>query len=414
MRIGTLQAHLRARAAVYRRRAKLGRIARAALRRLSWLLVGIALSPLAPVLHLLGVRRLTLGVTHIGHLAVEPDCFLKARALGELPNRRWFFLAPRGMVANEHLLSYWTPHIPAVRHPLVGRAVASMITLGLMTYDVSRYVLRYDRGADIYRLNARWGDRPPLLELTSEDEDWAQEMLSRLGLPAGAWFVCVHAREPSFLPEDELIQRYRNSNPLALIPAIQEITARGGWCIRMGDPSSQPLPPIEGLVDYAHHPLRSPRLDVILCARTTFFLGNTSGISLLSSVFGRPVLRANAVPLSALAPGPADLSLLKLYWSRRERRLLRFDEVLGTPAASYRYASQFDAAGIEVRENSAEEIAEAAVEMLDVLNGARAYTPEEEELHRRFMSLLRPRDYGYGAASRVSASFLRAYSHLLP
>jgi putative glycosyltransferase (TIGR04372 family) len=283
-----------------------------------------------------------------------------------------------------------------------------------MRYDTGRYVQWYDRSQEIYRLNAQWAGRPPLLALTPEDVTWGREMLSSLGLPPDAWFVCVHARESGFSPHDEVMHRYRNADPEALIPAMREIVTRGGWCLRMGDPTTRPLPPIPGVVDYAHHPMRSARLDVVLCAKARFFIGNSSGLALVSSVFGRPSLLVNAVPMSGLGVLASDLTVPKLYWDSRKRRLLRFDEILGTPAGSYRFATQYQRAGIEVRDNSPDEILDATSEMLDKVEGCHLPFPEDEQLQQSFMLLLRPNDYAYGAASRISAAFLRKYRHLLP
>jgi putative glycosyltransferase (TIGR04372 family) len=145
-----------------------------------------------------------------------------------------------------------------------------------------------------------------------------------------------------------------------------------------------------------------------------FFIGNSSGLALVSSVFGRPSLLVNMVPMSGFGILPVDLAVPKLYWDIHHRRLLRFDEVLGRPAGSYRFAAQYEHAGLELRENSPDEILDATIEMLDTLEGH--YTPrgDDERLQRSFTSLLQPNDYGYGAASRVSAAFLRKYRHLLP
>jgi putative glycosyltransferase (TIGR04372 family) len=376
--------------------------------------LGLLLSPVAIALHIAGFRRLTFGTARIGHLAAEPDSFLKACALGELPRRRWFFVAMPRKIANEHLLSYWTPRIPVVRNPVVGSTIIGMTSLGLMRYDTGRYVQWYDYTQEIYRLNAQWAGRPALLALTPEDVTWGCEMLSSLGLPPDAWFVCVHARESGFSPQDDVMSRYRNSDPEALIPAMTEIVRRGGWCVRMGDPTTRPLTPLPGVIDYAHHPLRSARLDVVLCAKARFFLGNSSGLAFVSSVFGRPSLLANMVPMSGLGILPSDLTVPKLYWNISERRLLRFNEILGRPAGSYRFATQYERAGIEVRENSPEEILDATIEMLDTITERYFPSREDEWRHQTFMSLLRPNDYGYGAASRVSATFLQKYRHLLP
>jgi len=378
------------------------------------LLLGLLLAPLGLVLHLAGFRRLTFITARVGHLAAEPDCFLKARALGELPERRWFYLAPADRVTNASLGSYWSALIPTLRNPLACRAVAGMSALGLLRHDTTDYVLAYDRAAQIYRIQKSWGNRPPLLSLTPEDAAWGAESLRALGLPPRAWFVCVHAREGGFAPHDEAVQRYRNSDILSRLPALREIVARGGWCIRMGGANVPPLPEAPGVVDYAHHPLRSERLDVVLCAQARFFLGDSSGLALVSSAFGRPSLLVNMVPFAALGVLPFDLSIPKLYRHRREGRLLRFDEILGTPAASYRFAEQFERAGIELVENSPEEIREAALELLDRPEGLWTACPEDERLQRRYFSLQGPRDYGFGAASRVGAAFLRKYRHLLP
>jgi len=379
---------------------------------LGWFLIGLLLFPLTLVLHLAGFRRLPFITARIGHLAAEPDCFLKSRALGELPTRRWFFLAPSRTVANEHLVSYWTASIPAVRHPLLCRAIAGMTSLGLMRQDTRSYVMDYDRAAQIYRIQKELGDRPPILSLTPDDAEWGKESLRALGLPPGAWFVCVHARETGFASHDDAVQRYRYSDIGTRLPALREIVSRGGWCLRMGGPASPPLPEIPGVVDYARHPLRSARLDVLLCAMARGFIGDSSGLALLASAFGRPSLLLNMVPLSGLGTLPADRSIPKLY--RAGGRLLRFDEILGSPAASFRFAAQYDRAGIELVDNSEEEIREATVEFLDRLDGRSLVDPEEDRLQARFQSLLGPRDYGYGAVSRVSGTFLRRYRHLLP
>jgi len=412
-RLGTLFARIAARIERARRDG-LGRTAVEVARLFVRVVVGLLLSPVTLALHLAGFRRLTFITSRIGHLAAEPDSFLKARALGELPARRWFFLAPKGQVVNEHLLTYWAPLIRVVRHPLVCTVLAAMSSTRLMRYDTGRFVLWLDHSQDIYRLNAAWKGRPPLLALRPDDERWGAEMLEALGVPPGAWFACIHAREGGYSPQDEATHAHRNGSVEALVPAMQEIVRRGGWCIRMGDPTARLLPAMVGVIDYAHHRLRSARLDVYLCARARFFLGNTSGIALVSSVFGVPSVLVNMVPMSVLGVMPFDLSIPKLYRRLRDGWLLPFGEIFGTQAANFRFAHQYQRAGIEVVENTAQEILEVTVEMLERLDGRFFARPGDEALHTAFMSLLRPGDYSYGAASHVGATFLRQRQDLLP
>lgn len=372
------------------------------------------LLPLTLVLHLAGFRRLTVLVGRIGHLAAEPDSFLKARALGMVAPGRYFMLAPRHAVANTTMLDCWRTRIAVVGQPLACWVLGAMSRWLLMKHDMSRYVLKLDASQDIYRINADWAGRPPLLAVSAADRTWSDGQFAGLGLPHGAWFVCVHVREPGFSPADEAAHSYRNSDPRALRAAMAEIVRRGGWCVRMGDPTMTVLEPMPGVIDYAHHRLRCGRLDVLLCARARFFLGNTSGLTLVSSVFGVPSALANLVPLSVQAFLPSDLGIPKLVRDVRTGHVLPFAELLGSAMGDFRYTRLYLDAGIEAVENTPEEILELTVEMLERTAGTYAAMPEDEALQRRFMALLRPGHYAYGTAARVGAAFLRRHAHLLP
>lgn len=374
--------------------------------------VWLMLLPLSLLLHGVGFRRLTVLTGRIGHLAAEPDSFLKARALGRVGGGRYFMLAPPHLVANQAMLNYWRPHIYVIERPWLCWIIAAMSRWLVMRHDMSRYVLRLGASQEIYRINAAWAGRKPLLELTESDRQRAAQAFRDLGLPADAWFVCVHVREPGFSPVDEDAHAYRNSDPTAVLPAMHEIVRRGGWCVRMGDPSMTPLPPLPGVIDYANHPLRSAHLDVLLCASARFFLGNTSGLTLVSSVFGVPSALANLVPLAVLPFLSGDLGIPKLLRSCRDGRILSFPEIMHSPIADFRYTRQFVSAGLEVMENTAEEIEELAVEMLEQLEG-RSTVAGHEDLQNRFMALLRPGHYGYGSAARIGGMFLHRHRTLL-
>jgi putative glycosyltransferase (TIGR04372 family) len=322
-------------------------------------------------------------------------------------------LAPRGRVANVAMLGYWKRLITVVEDPATCWVLRALSHWGLMKYDMSRYVLRLNASQEIYPINAEWRGRAPLIALSDADRDWSDARFLELGLPPGAWHVCVHVREAGFSPGDEVVHAHRNADPKAVQPAMAEIVRRGGWCVRMGDPSMTPLDPAYGVIDYAHHPLRTARLDVALCARARFFLGNTSGLALVSSVFGVPGALANMIPISILGILPSDISIPKLL-RIRDGRFLSFAEALDSEIGDFRYAELYARAGLTAVENSGEEILELVREMFDRLEGRCAWHPEDEMRQRRFMALLRPGHYSYGAASTVSAAFLRRHQDLLP
>jgi len=382
-------------------------------RRCAMELLWLILLPLGLLGHLLGFRRLYAQTWHIGHLAADIDTFLKEERLGFLPSKRWFMVASPKLVANSHLLTYWSELIPVVSAPFWAFTLDLASRRWVMRKDLSRYISGYFGTQEIYRINRLWGDRPPILRLRTEDDAWAQRELERLGLPKDQWFVCVHVRERSYIPKNEAITSYRNASIANTIPAMEEIVRRGGVCVRMGDPGMTPLPEIPGVIDYARHPMKSERLDVILCAKARFFLGCTSGLSFVSTIFGVPVVQANMIPVETLGIRPCDLSMPKLVWNKTLKRHLRFDELMGSRTGGYFFTHQYHRAGLQAEENSREDILDLVSEMIDRLDGRFIETETDSKLHAAYLSLFRPGHYSYGADSRVGLGFLRRHRDLL-
>ena len=381
--------------------------------RLIGLTVGIVLLPLTLFLHLVGYRHVTVFTDRIGHLALELDCLIKEQQLGLISARKWLILAPPNRVANNHLLNYWQPFVHVISNRVICFLVASMSRWGLMRFKIDRYVRATYKVQAAYGINAKWADRSPILSLTSEDQKWGADRLKELGLPERAWFVCVHAREGGYSPIDEELHIHRNCRIENTISAMQEITSRGGWVIRIGDPSMQRLVPMDKVIDYAHHPLKSQRLDIILCAMARFILGNTSGISLVGTVFGVPCALANMVPLAALGVGNRDISIPKLYWSLNENRHLTFMEIFASKASQYHYNSEFVLRGLEPVENSLDEIKELAIDMMERHGDYPSSKHSDVSLSDEFISMLGPNHYSFGASSCVSESFLKRHLSLL-
>jgi putative glycosyltransferase (TIGR04372 family) len=376
--------------------------------------LGLLLLPVTAILHLAGYRHVTIFTDRIGHLALEPDCLLKEQILGRIPPKKWIMLAPSGRVANEHLLSYWQPHFSIVRNGLACFLVVSMSRWGLMRTNISHYLRAIGKAQAAYRIYAEWDSRPPSLHLTSEDCAWGEKMLGQLGVPSGAWYVCAHVRESGFSPVDEELHWHRNSDIENTIPAMDEIIKQGGWVIRIGDPTMKPLPPMRHVIDYAHHPMKCPRLDIILCARARFILGNSSGIALVGTIFGVPCALANLIPVSTLWLTNRDISIPKLHWSRKQSRHLRFDELIDSSVANFQYASLYEREGIVPVENTAEDILLLVKEMLDRLAGRFTEMPGDAELLDYARTFSKPGHYAFGSQARMAISFLRHHTDLLP
>ena len=344
----------------------------------------------------------------IGHMALEPDCFVKEGLLGLRPQVKEIWLAPENLVANKHLLRYWEQHLRIWKSPMARLLlpVAKSEELG------KSYAVPLGKAALYPKIQSAWGDRAPLLKLTQKDYEQGWAALREMGLPPGAWFVCIHNRESGFY--NDPVQRFRNGDIRSYLPAIEMIVEQGGWCVRMGDSTMTPLPAMPRVIDYTRHGVKSDRMDVFLCAACRCFLGCNSGLVFVTNVFGGTAAMVNMIPLPAGLPyGTRDVGIPKLIWSSRENRCLTFKEIFNSPVGDFRSTRLYEDAGLRIVDNTPDEIREVTMELLEISAGTIRYSAEDEELQRRFKALMRLHHYSYGAQSRVGRHFLRKHANLL-
>jgi Putative Zn-dependent protease, contains TPR repeats len=349
----------------------------------------------------------------IGHLATNIDIYIKMGILGWRPQHHTILLAPPEQVINPCLLNYWRRELHIITDPsLIERLLPLARTMRCLEHTLFHVKIAQGQMVDVsYAFSAvqkQWEveKKPPLLTLSPSDYERGWNCLQDLGVPKNAWFVCLHVREDGFRAEGLITHRSANINTYLF--AIKSIVARGGWVIRMGDPSMKPLPYMSQVIDYAHTEAKSDWMDVFLCSSCRFFLGSASGLVTVPLIFGVPCALTNIWPISGRSPSSQDLFIPKLAWSEVENRYLTFEEALAPRFFFNLNSKLLYSWGIKVVDNTPEEINDLVLEMLDRLEGKFQYTEEDEVLQQQFNSL--PTPYGPSAFnSRMGRSFLHNY-----
>jgi len=183
----------------------------------------------------------------------------------------------------------------------------------------------------------------------------------RMGLPRDAWFVCLHVREGGYKGDWKNI---RNADIANYLEAIKEITRRGGWVVRMGDPTMTKLPVLERVIDYAFSPSRSAAMDVYLMKESAFYVGTSSGLTDTAFLLGKPMVLTNMMHwINGLPLRDGDLTIFHHLYSKSENRFVSIQEwFLKVSTFTTDLWSSPD--WIQVQ-NSSEEIAGVVREFLD-------------------------------------------------
>lgn len=347
------------------------------------------------------------------------DVYVKQQILAGLPTSTSILLTHQYSIANRSYVDYWDRYVPL---HVIDNVAYDALERVIEIVRVGLHALPHpDGGSKTYselgaEVQSQWESegREALLRLSDAHVERGRACLERLGVPRDSWFVTLHIREDGYHP-------VRNADISSYRRAISAITDRGGWVVRMGgaihpEPGREMsrLQSLPQVVDYTHSDARSDWMDVFLWGGCRFLLGTLSGPAHVAATFGVPAVYSNSV-IGYRSWYGADLALPKLYWSTREKRYLTFAEALSSPVGFTHMLEPLRDRGIELVDNTAEQLEAVTVEMIDRLDGTAGYTADDLELQRRYDSFEPPlRHRRPPAGARIGRDFLREYRDLLP
>lgn len=365
-----------------------------------------------------GIRLLgNSWILAIGHIALL-DIYIKMGLLRWRSSQKTLLLLPENLsIPNRYFLNYWQQYISFIsdraKIPVPEKQVHSITDEFWCANLPNGETQIYYRWAATVQQQWEAEERPPLLSLSKSDEEKGWDCLERMGVPRDAWFVGLHVRESGF--HKGWNQRYiptRDADINTYTQAIESIVARGGWVIRLGDPTMKPLEKsIPQVIDYARSLFKSDWMDIFLCGKCRFFMGTNSGLCLVPPTFGVPCVLTNWTPIAVRPHMGQDIFIPKLYWFEQEQRYLSFAEIIAPPIGYSQFVRDFDSTGIEVVDNTPEEINAVVVEMLDRQSGQLEYAREDEYLQEQFNTVAL--EAGSYRGSRIGRDFLVKYAELL-
>jgi putative glycosyltransferase (TIGR04372 family) len=236
------------------------------------------------------------------------------------------------------------------------------------------------------RAAEREGRELPLrLSLPPEGEREAVARAAELGIPPAARLVTVHVRESGYRSAAGLRQRpldlLRNAHVADYFDAFAALAARGYTVVRLGDTTMTPVARA-GVVDLATSALRTEWLETWCIRHSEFLIGCDSGPSWLAFLLGVPVLTVNAIHFRDITR-PRDRFICKRARERDTGRTLAIAEML---TEAY-LRDGLDAARYEHLDNTPADIAEAVLDMIEVVRGAEELSPVQRRFNQRLSAL---------------------------
>jgi putative glycosyltransferase (TIGR04372 family) len=231
------------------------------------------------------------------------------------------------------------------------------------------------------------------LALPPEGEREAVARAAELGLGPADRLITVHVRESGYRSAAGLRQRpldlLRNARVDTYFDAFSALAARGYKVIRLGDPTMTPVAQA-GVVDLATSDRRTEWLETWCILRSEFLIGCDSGPSWLAFLLGVPVLTVNALHFRDILR-PKDRIICKRARERATGRTLAIADML---TDTY-LRRGLDTDVYEHLDNDPSDIADAAIDMIDVAGGREEPSAAQHRFNQRLAALGRelPHDW---------------------
>lgn len=361
----------------------------------------VALSPIVLI------RIDTMRAGRIGHLISETEQVLGQLALNSHPVHRCiknYIIIPE-FVCNDFLVKKYVellrrmPRTTVLNSKLGGR----FSPLAVAGAETRRRVFA---GAE----SDRWYCGPhtngglslsnelmplkPFLTLPAESTVEGWRILETTGLLLKRPLVCLHIRDGAYLREshpkglDWSYHDYRDPQIDAYEELARYLLNEGYSVVRTGNVADKRMP-IEdpSFLDYPFSNIKSDWMDVFLYSVCDFAVaGGLSGIDQLAMLMRKPVVVCDLSQLY-LPTYRQDLSIL--IFSRLRWRDSGVDLTLRESLNNVYFTSdEFHASGIEILQNSAQELIEATQELISLNAGALessgVQSPREESFWRIF------------------------------
>ena len=254
-----------------------------------------------------------------------------------------------------------------------------------------RHAIRKNNARDTHNLFDRF---PVHLQFTAREESFGQDELERLGVTKGSKFICLLARDGSFQTAatpgaDWSYHDYRNTDVSRYALVARQLASLGYFVLRMGSIVQQRLESeASKVIDYATGGMRSDFMDIYLGAKCEFSVTVGSGWDGVPYIFRRPIVYVNMVPLGGIYTFSSRyINISKRHWSIKDNRELTLREIISRGLHLGYHVEDYRAQGVELIENTSDEIRDAVMEMFERLNGTWEPHKDDEALQGRFWEI---------------------------
>ena len=207
-------------------------------------------------------------------------------------------------------------------------------------------------------------------------------------------FICLIVRDGEYLKKHESEKNwdyhsYRDCNIKNFELVSDYLTSLGYYVFRMGAKVAKPmLTNNKKIIDYATIGIRDEFLDIFLSAHCEFAISTQLGFDALFEMFNKPLVCVSVAPIAQVrSVNKKHLTIFKHHLNIKNQKNLNLSEIFELNLANALDSKNYTDKRINLIENNPEEIKEATIEMLKLMQNNFSRDSSKEFLELKFWNI---------------------------
>ena len=246
--------------------------------------------------------------------------------------------------------------------------------------------------------------------------------LEKIGINKGKKFACLLVRDPAYVKSlfndtyDLKYQKsgddsnYRYSNPNNFKLASEFLISKGYYVIRMGKTVSDSININDDkFIDYAKSDYKNDFLDIFLASQCNLFLSTGAGLDVIAAIFDKPIIFVGNTQVAwTRSANKKQLTIFKHFKNSITGSYLSMNDIFSYNLALCENDKSFEDKNIELIENSPEEIKDAVIDMLNLIENNFELNIENKSIHQNFWKLFKKNIDKFNC-SHIHANFFKSH-----
>jgi len=265
-----------------------------------------------------------------------------------------------------------------------------------LLYHSSDFKVDFGHGRD---LNGNLYFSGPNFNFDNNENQNGFNFLKKIGFDVDKdKFICLTIRDDGYKkkvmthnfmdPEYWKYHNFRDANIKNYYDVSRELLDKGYWVIRMGKFTNNKMTINHNkFLDYSFSTYRDDFLDIWLMANCFFSISNSTGIDEVAKMFRKPIVFTDMSFYHLPNLNLHSITCFKKMIYSKSKKLISLKEMIKNNYMEFSRTEHFQENGIELIDNSHEEIVETVLEMEKNLTNELNQSKETLGLNEKFLKI---------------------------